>query len=244
MPHPLVKWSYEPPRAAGRARTRSRARSTSRRCRRAGPVFVSIPMDDWDAEVDEAPSRTRLARAGQRPRAAPDPARCATLAAAARGRRATRCWSPGRDIDAARRAGTPRSRWPSARGCRCGRSPATGGGRIGFPEGHPHFQGVLPPAIGPLGRDARGPRPRAGRRLVGVPLLPEHPRARCCPRAPRWWRSRATPTRPRARRWATRSSPTSRSRSRRCSPSSATPSTATRRPSRAPRPSRPRTATR
>jgi benzoylformate decarboxylase len=29
-------------------------------------------------------------------------------------------------------------------------TPATGGGRIGFPEDHPHFQGVLPPAIGPL----------------------------------------------------------------------------------------------
>jgi benzoylformate decarboxylase len=30
-------------------------------------------------------------------------------------------------------------------------SPAPGGGRIGFPENHPHFRGVLPPAIGPLG---------------------------------------------------------------------------------------------
>src|SRR3954464_14210440 len=30
-------------------------------------------------------------------------------------------------------------------------TPAPGGGRIGFPEGHPNFRGVLPPAIGPLG---------------------------------------------------------------------------------------------
>ena len=30
-------------------------------------------------------------------------------------------------------------------------SPATGGGRIGFPENHPLFQGILPPAVGPLG---------------------------------------------------------------------------------------------
>src|SRR6185437_1913691 len=28
--------------------------------------------------------------------------------------------------------------------------PAPGGGRIGFPEGHPAFQNILPPAIGPL----------------------------------------------------------------------------------------------
>ncbi|MGI8507204.1 MAG: thiamine pyrophosphate-dependent enzyme, partial [Solirubrobacteraceae bacterium] len=30
-------------------------------------------------------------------------------------------------------------------------SPATGGSRIGFPERHPNFVGVLPPAIGPIG---------------------------------------------------------------------------------------------
>jgi len=30
-------------------------------------------------------------------------------------------------------------------------SPAPGGGRLGFPERHPNFRGVLPPAIGPLG---------------------------------------------------------------------------------------------
>jgi benzoylformate decarboxylase len=29
-------------------------------------------------------------------------------------------------------------------------TPAPGGGRIGFPENHPQFMGVLPPAIGPL----------------------------------------------------------------------------------------------
>jgi benzoylformate decarboxylase len=30
-------------------------------------------------------------------------------------------------------------------------APATGGGRLGFPESHPAFQGGLPPAVGPLG---------------------------------------------------------------------------------------------
>jgi benzoylformate decarboxylase len=30
-------------------------------------------------------------------------------------------------------------------------SPAPGGGRLGFPENHPNFRGLLPPAIGPLG---------------------------------------------------------------------------------------------
>ncbi len=35
-------------------------------------------------------------------------------------------------------------------------TPAPGGGRIGFPEGHPHFRGVLPPAIGPAGQALEG----------------------------------------------------------------------------------------
>src|SRR5581483_4594510 len=35
-------------------------------------------------------------------------------------------------------------------------SPAPGGGRLGFPEGHPLFQGVLPPAIGPVTETLKG----------------------------------------------------------------------------------------
>jgi benzoylformate decarboxylase len=35
-------------------------------------------------------------------------------------------------------------------------TPAPGGGRIGFPEGHALFQGILPPAIGPLSETLKG----------------------------------------------------------------------------------------
>src|SRR3954464_1888431 len=35
-------------------------------------------------------------------------------------------------------------------------TPAPGGGRLGFPEGHPNFRGVLPPAIGPAGQMLEG----------------------------------------------------------------------------------------
>ena len=80
-------------------------------------------------------------------------------------------------------------------------TPATGGGRIGFPEDHPAFQGVLPPAVGPLSETL------AGHDLILVagssvfpyypnipgPLLPEGSSLQ--------WRSvtRLPPTRPRAR---------------------------------------------
>src|SRR5437868_11234135 len=52
MPHPLVKWSYEPPRAEDVPHALTRAIHMAS-LPPQGPVFVSIPMDDWDAEVDE-----------------------------------------------------------------------------------------------------------------------------------------------------------------------------------------------
>ena len=51
-------------------------------------------------------------------------------------------------------------------------TPAPGGGRIGFPEGHPNFRGVLPPAIGPVAETL------AGRDLilvVGSSVFPYYP---------------------------------------------------------------------
>src|SRR6476619_153166 len=56
MPHPLVKWSYEPPRAEDVPHALARAINVASLPPR-GPAFVSIPMDDWDAEVDEAAVR-------------------------------------------------------------------------------------------------------------------------------------------------------------------------------------------
>jgi benzoylformate decarboxylase len=51
-------------------------------------------------------------------------------------------------------------------------TPAPGGGRIGFPEGHENFQGILPPAIGPASETL------AGHDLVlavGTSVFPYHP---------------------------------------------------------------------
>src|ERR1700710_2261497 len=52
MPHPLVKWSYEPPRAQDVPHAIARPTHLAA-LPPAGPVFVSIPMDDWDVDVDE-----------------------------------------------------------------------------------------------------------------------------------------------------------------------------------------------
>src|SRR6476620_9683019 len=52
MPHPLVKWSFEPPRAEDVPHALARAIHVATTPPK-GPAFVSIPMDDWQAEVDE-----------------------------------------------------------------------------------------------------------------------------------------------------------------------------------------------
>jgi benzoylformate decarboxylase len=51
-------------------------------------------------------------------------------------------------------------------------TPAPGGGRIGFPEDHPLFQGILPPAIGPLGEMLQG---RDLVLVVGSSVFPYYP---------------------------------------------------------------------
>ncbi len=148
MPHPLVKWSWEPPCAQDVPHALARAVHTAGLPPR-GPVFVSIPMDDWYAEVrseEEVRHQTSRAVSGA---SAPDRPTIEGLA-----RRLIEAANPalvaGPDIDAAggwdaavRLA--ERARLPVYA------TPATGGGRLGFPENHPLFQAILPPAVQPLG---------------------------------------------------------------------------------------------
>jgi benzoylformate decarboxylase len=146
MPHPLVKWSYEPPRAADVPHALARAAHLAALPPR-GPVFVSIPMVDWDAEVDDSAvghqaTRTVNGRAQADPEVVADLARLLTEAS-------NPLLVAGPEIDAS--GGwdvavklAEKLRLPVFA------TPAPGGGRLGFPEGHPLFQGILPPAIGPV----------------------------------------------------------------------------------------------
>jgi benzoylformate decarboxylase len=146
MPHPLVKWSYEPPRAEDVPHALARAIHVASLPPR-GPAFVSIPMDDWDAEVDDDAVRHQTGRTVDG-RAQPGPEQVRALAA--RLSAATRpVFVAGPDVDAsggwdAAVALAERQRLP------VWATPAPGGGRIGFPEDHPAFQGILAPAIGPV----------------------------------------------------------------------------------------------
>src|SRR5258705_79907 len=70
MPHPLVKFSYEPPRAEDVPHAIARATHIATLPPK-GPVFVSIPMDDWAAEVDEDAAGHQLGRVVSGAAAAP-----------------------------------------------------------------------------------------------------------------------------------------------------------------------------
>jgi benzoylformate decarboxylase len=152
MPHPLVKWAYEPARAEDVPLALAHGIHLASMAPR-GPVFVSLPMDDWGAEVDDSDAREVIARRITG-RAVADPAVIAALA-----ERLDHASNPvlvaGPDIDAsggwdAAIALAERQRLP------VWATPAPGGGRIGFPESHPNYRGILPPAIGPVAQTLEG----------------------------------------------------------------------------------------
>jgi benzoylformate decarboxylase len=152
MPHPLVKWSYEPPRAEDVPLALARGAHLASMPPK-GPVFVSLPMDDWGVEVDEVDAGEAIGRKVTA-RATADPEVVRALAA-----RLDAASNPvmvaGPDIDASGAWDTAialaeRQRLP------VWATPAPGGGRIGFPENHANFRGVLPPAIGPVAQTLEG----------------------------------------------------------------------------------------
>jgi benzoylformate decarboxylase len=152
MPHPLVKWSYEPPRAEDVPLALAHGAHLAGLAPR-GPVFVSLPMDDWYAEVDEGDAAAAIERQVDG-RAVADPEAVRALAERLDGAK-NPVLVAGPDIDTAGAWDTAvalaeRQRLP------VWASPATGGVRLGFPENHPNFRGVLPPAIGPVGQTLEG----------------------------------------------------------------------------------------
>lgn len=140
LPRPWVKWSCEPARAADVPAAFMRAYAMAVQPP-AGPVFLSLPLDDWNHEIaDDVPARSVTTRT------APDPdalAAVATQIAASRnpvvvygpeiGR--SGAWDAG--IAFAERLEAPVWTAPFSE-----RNP--------FPETHRLHAGVLPAAIGPL----------------------------------------------------------------------------------------------
>ncbi len=168
MPHPLVKWSYEVPRAADTVHALARGINLASLPPR-GPVFVSVPMDDWTEEADPDGAPQAIARRVHGAAVA-DPETLRSLA-----ERLDSAKSPvmvaGPDIDASG-AWDAAVRLAERQKLPVFATPAPGGGRIGFPEGHPLFQGVLPPALGPVTETLKG---RDLILVVGSSVFPYYP---------------------------------------------------------------------
>lgn len=146
MPRPWVKWSYQPTRPQDVPAAIMRAYAMALQPP-AGPVFLSIPLDDWDKPIESSPVSKTFSR-----RTAPDPERVENFAA-----RVNASANPaiiyGGDID---RSDAWNEAIELAERLKCPVFAAPLAERGVFPETHKQFQGMLPPAIGPLSERLTG----------------------------------------------------------------------------------------
>ncbi|KAI5242589.1 hypothetical protein E4T42_07630 [Aureobasidium subglaciale] len=140
LPQPWVKWAYQPARAEDVPAALVRAIAIAS-MPPAGPVFLSIPLDDWVAEIDFAPV---IRTVGQT--TAPDPKRLSEFAtriskarrfALVLGQEVDKSLGWASAVALAELLGAPVYQAPLAE-------------RAVFPETHPLFRGSLPLAKGPL----------------------------------------------------------------------------------------------
>lgn len=146
MPKPWVKWSYEPSRPEDIPAAFMRAYATAVQ-QPQGPVFLSLPLDDWDKEMDEVDVfRTVATRIG------PDPDRVSVFAQRVNASKnpvliygadlaRSEAWEQGIEL---------------AEKLQCNVWTAPFSERTPFPETHELYAGMLPPAIGPLSQKLKG----------------------------------------------------------------------------------------
>jgi benzoylformate decarboxylase len=134
FPRPYVKWSHQPERAAAVPAALAEAHRIALTPPR-GPVFLSVPEDDWDAPADPVPPRSVHSGFGADPAALSEVAEALDAA-----RRPAIVAGPGVDEDGAW-AGTV----ALAEALHAAVWAAPMPSRAAFPEDHPLFQGYLPP---------------------------------------------------------------------------------------------------
>lgn len=146
LARPYVKWSYEPVRARDIPAALMRAYATAAQPP-SGPVLLSLPLDDWHHDADQTPVAREVST-----RYAPEPHRLRHFADVLdASRNPVLVVGPGVD-----RAGGWQAAVDLAEKLRAPVWSPPAPERVGFPQDHPQFQGVLPFAIGPLAERLRG----------------------------------------------------------------------------------------
>src|SRR6202050_255376 len=146
LPRPWVKWAYQPVRAQDVPGAIMRAYTVALQPP-AGPVYLSIPLDDWDQPaLGEAVVRTASSRYS------PDPERLAHFA-----EKIQKSKNPvllyGPEIE---RAGGWDAGILFAERLRAPVYISPLSDKASFPQTHPQFRGMAPFAIGPLSKKLRG----------------------------------------------------------------------------------------
>jgi benzoylformate decarboxylase len=162
LPRPWVKWAYEPARAQDVPGAFMRAIATALQPP-AGPVFLSLPLDDWDKPCD-APAVVRTVAT----RVAPDPARLREFADTIRGASAPVLVYGG----AVARADAWNQATALAEALNAPVWAAPAAERTPFPEEHPLYRGALPFAMGPLSEKLEGHDVVV---VVGAPVFRYYP---------------------------------------------------------------------
>jgi benzoylformate decarboxylase len=141
LARPYVKWSHEPARAEDVPAAVERAYHTAMQYPR-GPVFLSIPMDDWEREVSPHERREVSHRT------VPDPADLERAAAVLQAS-SNPAIVAGGGVD---RCGAWKEAVTLAERLRAAVFAAPVWPQAGFPQTHPLFRGHLPPAQAAISR--------------------------------------------------------------------------------------------
>src|ERR1700723_57880 len=146
LPRPWVKWAYQPVRAQDVPGAIMRAYAVALQPPE-GPVYVSIPLDDWDQPaLGDAVVRSVSSRYS------PDPQRVASFA-----ERIQKSKNPvliyGPEIE---RAGGWDAAVKFAERLKAPVYITPLSDRASFPQTHPQFRGMAPIAIGPLSKKLQG----------------------------------------------------------------------------------------
>lgn len=145
LPRPYVKWSHEPARAEDVPGAIERAYHIAMAPPR-GPVFVSIPMDDWAMEAESRPPRRVESRSEPNEPALTETAKALAVAMnplLVVGGGVDRAGGWEAAVRLAERLNAPVWEAPAPE-------------RASFPQDHRLFQGSLPLAMKPLGERLQG----------------------------------------------------------------------------------------